>query len=216
MLLPHYSQPSPGATTTPLWVLPVTSQDVVAAGLRTLLHDHPGRLNVTTEGPADGEPDVVLYDVIRLHEGDGSDLDHWVKETGSIVIAVVRELRPDLGALALDHGAVAAVSIGASAEDLLEVIEAAATGTLEDSPVAQEAEDSVRPGAEAGLSPREGAVLRMIVQGLSNDEIAAASYLSINSVKTYIRSLYRKIDVTNRAQAVVWGMLHGFPADHDG
>ena len=49
-------------------------------------------------------------------------------------------------------------------------------------------------------------------QGLSNQEIADELYLSINSVKTYIRSAYRKIDAVSRAQAVAWGIQHGFPA----
>ncbi|WP_309648576.1 helix-turn-helix transcriptional regulator [Nocardioides sp.] len=63
------------------------------------------------------------------------------------------------------------------------------------------------------LSAREAQVIGLIVQGLSNDEIAATVFLSINSVKTYIRTAYRKIGVTRRAQAVVWGMTHGFAPD---
>ena len=56
-------------------------------------------------------------------------------------------------------------------------------------------------------------MLALITQGLSNQEIAERSYLSINSVKTYIRTAYRKIGVTRRSQAVVWGMQHGFEPD---
>ena len=56
-------------------------------------------------------------------------------------------------------------------------------------------------------------MLALITQGLSNQEIAERSYLAINSVKTYIRTAYRKIDVTRRAQAVAWGMRHGFEPD---
>lgn len=37
-----------------------------------------------------------------------------------------------------------------------------------------------------------------------------ATYLSINSVRAYIRSASRTIEVSRRAQAVVWGMTHGF------
>jgi DNA-binding CsgD family transcriptional regulator len=53
-------------------------------------------------------------------------------------------------------------------------------------------------------------VLAFITQGLSNKEIARDAYLSINSVKSYIRTAYRKIGVERRSQAVVWGMQHGF------
>ena len=69
------------------------------------------------------------------------------------------------------------------------------------------------PGREAGLTAREAEVLALITQGLSNQEIAERSYLSINSVKTYIRTAYRKVGVTRRAQAVVWGMQHGLAPD---
>ena len=60
-------------------------------------------------------------------------------------------------------------------------------------------------GARAGLTAREAEVLALITQGLSNQEIAERSYLSINSVKTYIRTAYRKIGVTRRSQAVCGG-----------
>jgi DNA-binding NarL/FixJ family response regulator len=209
------SLPTEPPTAAPLWVEIVTPQDVVAAGLRTILETELGSMVFTTVGPVDGEPDVVLYDVIGLHEGDGADLDHWIKQTGSTVIAVSRELRPDLGAIALDRGAEAVVSIGVSTEDLVEVIRAAVEGTLDDSPAVQEAGDALNLGAEAGLSLREVEVLRLIAQGVTNHDIAGTLFLSINSVKTYIRSTYRKIGVANRAQAVAWALQNGFPAEQD-
>jgi len=64
----------------------------------------------------------------------------------------------------------------------------------------------VRPG---DLSSREQDVLRLIAGGMSNQEIAGSLYLSINSVKTYIRSAYRRIGVERRSQAVVWAVQHG-------
>ena len=67
--------------------------------------------------------------------------------------------------------------------------------------------------ARAGLSPREAEIIALITQGLSNQEIADRAYLSINSVKTYIRSAYRKMDVTTRSQAVLWGVENGFKPD---
>lgn len=65
------------------------------------------------------------------------------------------------------------------------------------------------PAGDAGLSPRESEMLALIAQGRSNDEIAAACYLSINTVKSYIRDAYRKIGVTTRSQAVAWSMRNG-------
>ena len=156
---------------------------------------------------------MVFYDVIGLHEGDGSDLDHWVAHTSSIVVAVARDLRPDLGAEAFARGAIAAISLGATAEDFLEVIEAALTGHIADSRVAQDAEEGSRLGIEAGLTHREADVIGLIVRGRSNREIGEEMFLSTNTVKSYIRSAYRKMEVASRSQAVTWGLQHGFPLD---
>jgi NarL family two-component system response regulator LiaR len=69
------------------------------------------------------------------------------------------------------------------------------------------------PGRAAGLTPREAEIIALITQGLSNQEIADRAFLSINSVKSYIRTAYRKINVTRRSQAVLWGVENGFKPD---
>lgn len=65
------------------------------------------------------------------------------------------------------------------------------------------------PGRSAGLTMREAEMVSLIAQGLSNAEIAARAHLSPNSVKSYIRSAYRKIGVSRRSQAVAWGIDNG-------
>jgi NarL family two-component system response regulator LiaR len=67
------------------------------------------------------------------------------------------------------------------------------------------------PPPELGLalSAREVQVLVLIAEGLTNQEIADRVFVSINSVKTYVRSAYRKIGVNSRSQAAVWGLQHG-------
>lgn len=60
------------------------------------------------------------------------------------------------------------------------------------------------------LTPRETDMIVGIVHGLSNQDIADSLFLSINSVKTYIRSAYRKIGATTRSHAVIWAVTHGF------
>jgi DNA-binding CsgD family transcriptional regulator len=74
-------------------------------------------------------------------------------------------------------------------------------------------DDRTYPGREAGLTGREAEIIALITQGLSNQEIAERSYLSINSVKTYIRTAYRKMGVTRRSQAVLWGIKNGMQPD---
>jgi DNA-binding CsgD family transcriptional regulator len=75
-------------------------------------------------------------------------------------------------------------------------------------------------GNAAGLGPAEERmlaesraqlVLGLIVRGRSNDELGDELFITLNTVKTLIRSIYRKIGVTTRAQAVAWGVEHGFP-----
>ena len=70
-------------------------------------------------------------------------------------------------------------------------------------------------GHEVGLTPREADIVARIVAGLSNREISEELVLSVNSVKTYIRSAYRKMGVDRRTQAVLWGLEHGFGESHD-
>lgn len=64
-------------------------------------------------------------------------------------------------------------------------------------------------GGVEQLSGREREVLELVASGCSNQEIAETLYVSINSVKTYIRTAYQKIGAKSRSQAVVWAITHG-------
>ncbi len=192
-----------------------TPHDLVAVALRSMLTEEcddavsvPLRLL-----PPDTheEPDVVLYDVIALLDGDGADLVHWVTRTDATVVALTRPLRPDLGSQALERGADAVLPLSATASEIRAMVGNALAGTLAEQNGAASDLHHRRLGAAVGLSPRELDVLREVVNGLSNHEIADLFHLSINSVKTYIRSAYRKVGVTTRSQAVSWCVLHGFP-----
>lgn len=66
------------------------------------------------------------------------------------------------------------------------------------------------------LSNRERQVLRLIAFGHSNQEIATKLYIGLNTVKTYIRTAYRKIGIESRAQAVAWAYRSEFvPLDKE-
>jgi DNA-binding NarL/FixJ family response regulator len=207
--------PLPGPTDGdhPATVAILTPHDVVAVGLRTILGTVLAGSSpaVRLLDAAEEEPEVLLYDVYALLDGDTDELDHWVKETASTVVALARPLRPDLGALALQRGAEAVVGLGSTAEEIIGVVRSACAGTLEDSEVVHAAEQETRLGETAGLSPRETEVLRLVTIGLSNQQIADELALSVNSIKTYIRSAYRKIGVSTRPQVVAWCVRHGFP-----
>ena len=196
----------------------ISEHEVVRAGVRSMLAPYGNRMVVVDIGPAAdlGEADVVLYDVLGLQHGNGKDLETAVKAHPGRVLALARELQPGLTARALAIGAITSVSLGADAEELVEAVEAFAAGHLEDGSQADldnQADQRRRRGRDVNLSPRELDVLGLIVAGRSNEDLAAELYLSINTVKSVIRSVYRKIGVTSRSQAVAWGVEHGFPTN---
>jgi DNA-binding NarL/FixJ family response regulator len=190
----------------PIRLAVVSNQEVVARGLTAMLADYPERVIVTALpsafAPAPGV-DVVLYDTHCLHNGDGTDLDHLLHETGATVVLYSRDMRPDLRARALAKGCTAWVSMSIRTKELVEAIELAADGK----PLPTQAD---RLGEDVGLSPREVEILALITQGLSNQQIAERLFLTINTLKTHIRGAYRKIGATSRAQAVAWALQHGF------
>ena len=59
------------------------------------------------------------------------------------------------------------------------------------------------------LSPREVNVLRYLCSQLTYREIAAALYVSVNTLKSHVRSIFRKLAVTSRADAVNIGRCQG-------
>jgi len=184
----------------------VSRQEVIVRGLTAMLADYPDRVIVTALSSrwshAQGV-DVVLYDTIGLHDSDGGDLDHLIKNTPAKVLIFSRDMRPDLRARALARGASGWVSMSTRSKELVEAVELTVLGKpLPDQP------NSLGEGA--GLSPREVETLALITQGLSNQEIADRLFLTVNTLKTHIRTAYKKIGVSSRAQAVAWCMQHGF------
>ena len=57
------------------------------------------------------------------------------------------------------------------------------------------------PGKEVGLTERESQAVTLLAQGLSNREIAAALYLSPETVKSYVGQIFAKLNVRNRVEA---------------
>ena len=77
-------------------------------------------------------------------------------------------------------------------------------------PLGGQVDGRARPSSEADLlTVRERETLALIATGRSNDEIAQEMRISLNSVKSYIRSAYRKTGVQSRSQAVLWAVTHG-------
>jgi DNA-binding NarL/FixJ family response regulator len=207
------------AAAEPLPVAVCSPHPVVCVGLKTLLGRYPDRFRIvsSSEDP-ECQPGVVLYDVYSLNSGD-DELTRLLGRTRAKVLAVGRELRPDLVSRALAVGVDGFFPLGVDEDGLVAAVESAALGCAHGEPTRGTAPSSTlarRPGAEFGLSAREADVLALIVQGLTNKQIADRLYLSINSVKTYVRNAYVKVGAANRSQAVGWAIRHGFGPSSDG
>lgn len=208
-----------GMSTGPIRVAVVNDYEIVVAGVAAMLAPHHDRVNVVELDsglPVVSDVDVILYDTFAQIQGDGVDLADLVRSGDARVVIFSWNVQDELVRTAIANGAAGYLSKSMAAGEIVAAIEAVHQGeTVAPRPdvVAEPHDGGDWPGRERGLSARESEVLALITQGLSNQEIAARTYLSINSVKTYIRTAYRKIEVTRRSQAVGWGMRHGFEPD---
>lgn len=205
---------------SPIRVAIVNDYEIVIAGVAAMLAPHHDRVAVVeldSRLPVISDVDVILYDTFGQVQGDAVDLEDLLAGHAVPVAIFSWNLQPDLVQRAIERGAAGYLSKGLNAGEIVAAIEAIHRGeTVAPPPSTETADGDVTgewPGRDVGLTAREAEVLALITQGLSNQEIAEHTYLSINSVKTYIRTAYRKIEVTRRAQAVAWGMTHGFSPD---
>ena len=201
----------------PLRLAIVDDYAVVVAGVASFLADE--RIDVVETGASQSvlsDVDIVLFDTFAQIQGSGIDLEDFVRDSGAKVVIYSWNLQRDLIRQAMVGGASGYLSKVLTGPEVVAALERVMNG--ERVILTGEHETSVGgagdwPGRSAGLSSREAEILALITQGLRNEEIAARAYLSINTVKTYIRSAYRKIDVTSRSQAVLWGVENGFKPD---
>ena len=203
----------------PVRVALVNDYELVVMGVAALLEPYRDRVEVVeldANLPVLRDVDVILYDTFGQVQGKGVDVDSLVDGGSAKVVIYSWNLHRLLVQDSLEAGAVGYLSKGLDSEELVEAIERihagetvlpSGGGTVSPKP------ESDWPGKAHGLTAREAEIIALITQGLSNQEIAERSYLSINSVKTYIRTAYRKIGVERRAQAVLWGIKHGFEPD---
>jgi two-component system, NarL family, response regulator LiaR len=193
---------------------------VVTAGLRALLEPYSDRVEVIeldSQVEVKSEIDVLLYDGFSRERVVGPVHDA-VRSTNAPVVLYTWHLGPEMVEEALGNGIAGCVSKAATAEELVAALERVCRGEVVVSP--DPGADVVPaagewPGRSHGLTARESEVMALIAQGLTNREIADRAYLSVNSVKTHIRSAYRKIGVERRSQAVLWATRNGFLPDHE-
>lgn len=203
----------------PVRIAIVNDYEIVVAGVAAMLEPYSDRIDIIeldANHQVTSDVDVVLYDTFGQVQGDGVDLDDLIHGSGAKVCVFSWNLQEGLVERAIQRGARGYLSKALTALEIVEAIERVHAGEIvHDTRVeVEEGSQGAWPGREHGLTQRESEVLALITQGLTNQEIAERAYISINSVKTYIRTAYRKIGVQRRSQAVAWGMQHGFTPDH--
>ena len=164
-------------------------------------------------------PDLVLMD-IRMPNCDGIEAVRRIKAQMSDVRVVMLTVSDDERDLAT------AVRYGADGYLLKDVLPDALFRHLRglvsgDAPLsramtgkllhqlAQRTQPAVLPAAAAALSPREGEVLALVVNGYTNREIAEELGIARNTVKNHLRSILAKLKVKNRAHAAAYAVSRG-------
>ncbi|MET0715103.1 response regulator transcription factor [Orlajensenia leifsoniae] len=208
------------SSTRPVTVALVDDYDVVLKGLAHLFDDYRDRVvvaEIDANAAMEDYVDVVLYDSFAQPESDQSEIAGLMRNPRARhVVVYTWNFQPDLIEEARRLGVHGYLSKTLTAAALVAAIEAVNAGEIvisEQNRRAPSAPGLDWPGKREGITDRESEILALITQGKSNAEVARLTYLSPNTVKSYIRSVYRKIGATSRTQAVLYGVSHGFAPD---
>ncbi len=204
----------------PLKLAVANEYPLVIAGLYALLQPYKDRVNVVetvVNAPVVSEVDVVLRGTLDSPHAPLPDPRRLLGSRNAKLVVYGWDSSEGEVRAALASGASGYISKTLPVEDLVDALERVHRGervVRSGGGDLDEADGLSRwPGDEHGLSARESEVLALICQGLSNAEISQQAYIGINTVKTYIRSAYRKIGATTRPQAVIWGLSHSFATE---
>jgi DNA-binding NarL/FixJ family response regulator len=192
------------ASHTPVSVVLSSFEDIVSLGLRALIDEDPN-LELVASGVTPDRLTASLTEhaprVAILNYGSlGSpnqlrDLSRDFPETRLVVLAnrpTPTECRQMLG-----FGATACLAKNTEARDVLHAIHLASRGLTVLPPATLDASNQVGPDL---LTPREADVLELLQGGRSNAEIAQALHVSIETVRTHVRRIYRKLGVRTRRE----------------
>ncbi len=212
----------------PIRLLLVDDHQMVLDGLSAMLRPYAGEVEVVaaTTDPAearrlviDSQPDVALVDV-RMRSTSGLELCEELLRLEPGVKVVLLTVYDDEQYLfeGLRAGATGYLTKQVVAEELLGYLRRVLAGEIVvDSGLAGRVALSAArlhrgefwPGAALGLSQRESEVLDLMVHGRSKRAIAEHLMLGDETIKTHVSSIYRKLGVTDRAQAVALALRNG-------
>ena len=186
---------------------------IVLEGLRALLRSSAPEIEVVEldvrKRPKRGV-DVTLLDTY----GELGSLGERVRSlgadssNGAIVVFSFSD-RPEAVRRAMRAGARGFISKAVPRQQIIDGIKAAARGDrvlLTQRSRHSQIDETLRwPGREIGLTERESELLSLLSTGMTNRELGSHLYVSENTIKTQLRSLYAKLGVRNRAQAASLG-----------
>ncbi|MEO1402329.1 MAG: response regulator transcription factor [Cyanobacteria bacterium J06635_1] len=208
---------------SPLRIVLVEDDPVMQIGLEQFLEEHDqfeiigkaedGYSGITAA--LELKPDLVVMD-IGLPQLDGIAATQQIKQKNPDVrVVMLTSHTADTEMVAaLASGADAYCIKGTSLEGLEVAMLCAQQGaTYLDPQIARRVIGHLQPTPSTGpmvdLSKRELDVLRLIVEGKSNPEIATELFLSVSTVKTHLRSIMNKLAVDDRVQAAVAALRNG-------
>lgn len=217
-------------------VLIADDQAVVRSGFRSILEDE-GDIVVVGDA-ADGDaavrlaaalrPDVVLMD-IRMPVLDGITATErlagrGVDEPVDVLVVTTFDL-DEYVFRALRAGARGFVLKDVEPEELVRAVRVVAAGDGLVAPAVtrrlideftRHSIPALQPRETTMLTRREGEVLLLVAEGLSNAEIAGRLWVEASTVKTHLGSVLLKLDLRDRVQAVVYAYEHGLvrPGGH--
>jgi NarL family two-component system response regulator LiaR len=205
---------------TPIQVMVVDDHDMVRRGLAAFLRIKPdlkliGEARNGQEAVdmcAELQPDVILMDLV-MPEMDGATATRLIRECCPKiqVIALTSFQEQSLVEEALQAGAIGYLLKNVSASDLAEAIRAAQAGKTTLAPEAVEAlvhASSREPALGHDLTPREREVLVLLVEGLTNPEIADRLTVSRSTAKAHVSNILSKLGASTRMEAISLALQH--------
>jgi len=205
-------------------VLIVDDHAVVREGLRGLIASEPG-MEVIAEA-RDGlesvllarslSPDVVLMDLV-MPRMDGLEAIRRIKEENreARILVLTSFADDDKVFPAIKSGALGYLLKDSSPHDLLQAIrdvyhgESSLHPTIARKLIRELSQPSDLPPAAEPLTAREVEVLRLVAQGLSNEEIGGRLFITERTVRTHVSNILSKLHLANRTQAALYALREG-------
>jgi DNA-binding NarL/FixJ family response regulator len=212
----------------PIRVLIVDDHEIVREGLQTLLSEESDFEVIGTAGDGAAavslaeaqKPDVILMDLVMPELGGIEATRRICSNNPTAHVLVLTTFADDQRVReAIQAGAIGYLLKDVLKADLLRALRDAALGRPSLHPEVQQhlmqAVAGKTPSSQektfphVTLTEREAGILRLIAEGRSNKEIAAALYLTEGTVKGYVSTIFDKLGVEDRTQAALYAVKHG-------